>query len=52
MMMPKLVSRSHGSQLLTTTPAQHQERKRPQETTGVIPAEYPPKVKLDRLSQL
>ena len=33
-------------------PAQRKERKDLTESTGVVPAKYPPKVKLDLFSQL
>ena len=45
-MMPKIISKSHSSHVLETTPAQHRKRK-PKESTSVVPAKYPPKVKLE-----
>ena len=44
-MMPKIVSKSHSPHMVKTTLAQHKTR-RPQESTGVVPAKDPSKVKL------
>ena len=45
-MMPKIVSKSHNSHVLKTIPAQHRTR-RPLESTSVVPAKDPLKVKLE-----
>ena len=45
-MMPKIVSKSHGPHLIKKIPAQHRKR-RPEESTSVVPAKDPPKVKLE-----
>ena len=46
MVMPKIINKSHGSHVLKITPAQLR-KKRPQESTDVVPAKNPPKVKLE-----
>ena len=46
-MMPKIVSKSHGPHMLETTPVQHKKKREDLvESTSVVPAEYPSKVKL------
>ena len=45
LMMPKIISESHGPHVFKITPAQHKKR-RPQESTGVVLANYLPKIKL------
>ena len=47
-MMPKIISKSHGPHMLETTPVQHKKKKREDlvESTSVVLAEYPSKVKL------
>ena len=47
LMMPKIISKSHGPHVLKTTPAQHRKR-RLLESTGVVLAKDPPKVKLEK----
>lgn len=49
-MMPKIVSKLHNPHMLETTLAQHRTR-RPQESTVVVLAKDPPKVKLEIFSQ-
>ena len=46
--MRKIVSKLHGPHVLQTSPAQHKkEEEDPTESTGVVPAKYPPKAKLE-----
>ena len=51
LMMPKIVSKSHSLDVLKTIHAQYRT-VRPQESTGVIPANDPLKIKLEIFSQL
>ena len=51
MMMPKIVSKSHSLPMRKTTLAQHKTR-RPWESSGVVSAKDPSKVKLENFSQL
>ena len=46
-----LTNKSHDSNRSNESPAQ-KERKHLTESTGVVPAKYPPKVKLELFSQL
>ena len=46
LMMSKIVSKSHSPHVLETTPTQHRKREDLVESTGVVPAKYPPQVKL------
>ena len=45
-MMPKIVSKSHSAHTLKTTLAKQKQRK-PKESTGMVLAKDPPKVKLE-----
>ena len=47
----KITNKSHSTRVLEVAPAQ-QKRGDPTESTGVVPAKYPPKVKLELFSQL
>ena len=48
MMMPKIVSKLHSPQVLETTPVKKKKNKEDLvESTGVVPAKYPLKVKLE-----
>ena len=47
----KINSEVHSKHAITTTPAQH-KREDLTESTGVVPAEYPPKVKSELLTTL
>ena len=47
----KINSELHGKHAITTTPAQHKKEDLT-ESTSVVPAEYPPKVKLELLTTL
>ena len=49
-MMPKIVSKLHSLHVLETTPAKNKEDL--EKSTGMVPAKYPPKVKLENSSQL
>ena len=46
-MMSKIVSESHNPYVLETIPAQHRKREDLVESTNVVPAKYPSKVKLE-----
>ena len=46
LMMPKITGESHGPRMIETIPAKQEQRK-PQESTGVVLAKDPPKVKLE-----
>ena len=45
-MIPKNVSESHSPHMIKTIPTQHRKR-RPEESTNLVPTEDPPKVKLE-----
>ena len=47
----KINSEVHGKHAITTTPAQHKIEDLT-ESTGMVPAEYPPKVKSELLTTL
>ena len=47
-MMQKIVSESNGSHALLTESAKQKHREDLTESTSVVPAKYPPKVKLDK----
>ena len=46
-MMSKIVSESHNPYVLETILAQHRKREDLVESTNVVPAKYPSKVKLE-----
>ena len=46
-MMSKIVSESHNPYVLETILAQHRKREDLVESTSVVPAKYPSKVKLE-----
>ena len=48
----KVTSELHGKHVIAMTPTQHKKKKDLTESTGVVPAEYPPKVKLELLTTL
>ena len=47
----KVTNELHGKHVIAMTLAQH-KKKDLTESTGVVPAEYPPKVKLELLTTL
>ena len=44
MMMSKIIGKSHNTHMLETIPTKQKQRKH-EESTGVVPAKNPPKVK-------
>ena len=46
-MIPKIVIESHSPYVLETILAQHRKRENLVKSTDVVPAKYPPKVKLE-----
>jgi len=47
-MMQKIVTESNGPHMLLTEPMKQKHREDLIESIGVVPAKYPPKVKLER----
>ena len=50
LMMPKIVSKLHNPHVFQTKPTKQKQKKDLTESTGVVPAKYPPKIKLERIS--
>ena len=46
----KIVSKLHSPHVFQTELAKQKQKKDLAESTGVVPAKYPPKIKLERIS--